>query len=268
MRNMRHLAHTAFGLVSVLCFALSPTRSDALTSFGIETTTPDTLIDIKFQADFTIAGNTLTLVLTNDSLNHSGGPSPTMNPNDLLTSFYFDIWNGVTRPTLTYTGAAGDVCKGIKIGADDCTVTQQPGDGSSETDLRAFVVGDDGWQAKSGLTLSPGSETLTFGIGTAGNNSLTPNGFNGNIVDGMDYGIYAGDVSTNNLNGQYLVSTTATFTFSGLTGYTEADIRPEVLFGLGTQPDSTAFVPEPTTGLLMVTGLAGLLWSGRSRRSA
>jgi hypothetical protein len=253
-------------LMTLTLSIIVPGASHATRTFSIESTTPDTLVDFRFEADLTIAGDTLTIVLTNDSLAHTNGASPTLNPNDLLTSFYFDVFDGATRPTLTYTGAAGDVCLGDSGAADDCSVTQQPGDGSSESDLRAFVANDDGWQLKSGLTVSFGSETLTFGIGTAGNNSLSPNGFNGNVVDGMDYGIYAGDVTTNSLDGQYLVATTATFTFSGLTGFDENDIGDEVLFGLGTQPDSTAFVPEPGAGLLLIAGLATLGMQGRRRR--
>ncbi len=51
---------------------------------------------------------------------------------------------------------------------------------------------------------------------------------------------------------------TAIFVFSGLTGVTEADIASEVMFSLGTQPDSTAFVPEPGTAPLLGMGLLGL----------
>jgi hypothetical protein len=248
-----------------LGLALLPAVSQATTSFLFESTTPDTLVDIRFKADLTISGNTLTVVLTNDSLNHTDGASHSKNRNDLISSFYFDIFNGVTRPTLTYTGATGDVCLFLNAAADDCTVTRDNTiPGSTETDLRAFSANDDGWQFKSGLTLSFGSETLAFGIGTAGNNDLNPNGFMGNVVDGIDYAIYAGTPGTatesgagSSIQGQYLVYNTATFTFTGVAGYTEANIRPEVLFGLGTQPDSTGFVPEPSTALLLGLGLVG-----------
>jgi len=235
---------------------LLPAGSQAV-NFTFESTTPDTAVDVKFTADLSISGDTLTLVLTNDSLNHGNGASPSLNPNDLLTSFYFDVFNGSSRPTLTYTGAVGDVCLTSSGVADNCGVVDK------EADLRAFLAGDNTWQFKSGFALALGSETLTFGVGTAGNNSLTPNGFNGNIVDGMDYGLYAGDVTTANLNNRLLTIGSITFTWSGASGFTDADISGEALFGLGTQPDSTGFVPEPGTGLLLGAGLVGLGWYRR-----
>jgi hypothetical protein len=243
-------------LAAALTFCLIPASARAV-SFTFEGTTPDTLIDVKFTADLSIVGDTLTLVLTNDSLNHVDGPSPSLNPNDLLTSFYFDVFDGVNRPTLTYTGASGNVCLTSRTAADNCGVVDK------ENDLRAFVAGDNTWQFKSNLSLSLGSETLTFGVGTAGNNSLSPNGFNGNVVDGFDYGLYAGDVTTNNLHNRLLTTGSITFTWSGATGFTDADISSEVVFGLGTQPDSSGLVPEPGTALLLGAGLLGLAWHRR-----
>lgn len=245
---------------SPVLVSLAPSGAGAV-SYLFEGTTPDTGVDVRFTADLAISGDTLTLVLTNDSLNHTDGASPSLNPNDLLTSFYFDVFNGVSRPALTYTGASGNVCLTSKSGADDCSVVDE------ENDLRAFVAGDNTWQFKSGLILQVGTQTLTYGVGTAGNNSLTPNGFNGNVVDGFDYGLYAGDVTTQNLSGTYLTIGSITFTWSGASGFTNADIAAGALFGLGTQPDSTGYVPEPGTGLLVMTGLAGLAYQGRRRHA-
>jgi hypothetical protein len=246
-------------LGALLALCLIPAGAQAV-SFTFEGTTPDTSIDVKFIADLSIAGDTLTLLLTNDSLNHVNGASPSLNPNDLLTSFYFDVFDGFSRPTLTYTGATGDVCLTDMDAADDCSVT------TNEADLRAFVANDDTWQFRDDVSLTFGSDTLTFGVGTAGNNSLTPNGFNGSVVNGFDYGLYAGDASTANLDGDLLTIGSITFTWSGATGFTDADIADEVVFGLGTQPDSTGFVPEPGTGLLLGMGLLGLAWNGQRRR--
>jgi hypothetical protein len=241
------MARIRFLLGALLALTLLPATAGANRIFVWEDTTPDTNVDVRFTADLSIAGDTLTLVLTNDSLNHSNGPSPSLNPNDLLTSFYFDIFDGSSRPTLTWVSATGDVWQGVNPGAD--TLTQ------AAADLMAGTY--QSWDFRQNLTLSPGTDTLTFGVGGAGNNSLSPNGFSGSITDGPDYGIYVGDVSTNNLT-LPLVKNSATFTFSGLTGFSEADISDQALFGLGTQPDSTAFVPEPGTALLFGLGLAGL----------
>ena len=247
-----------FVLLAALGFAVLASGPAGAVNFTFEGTTPDTLVDVKFTADLSISGDTLTLVLANDSLSHVNGPSPSLNPNDLLTSFYFDVFNGVSRPTLTYTGASGDVCLTSSGGPDNCGIVDK------ENDLRAFVAGDNTWQFKNNLSLQFGSDTLTFGVGTAGNNSLTPNGFNGNVVDGLDYGLYAGDVSTQNLDNRLLATGSITFTWSGATGFSDADIADEVVFGLGTQPDSTGFVPEPATALLLGAGLFAL--GLRSRR--
>ena len=242
------------GIGAGLGLALLPAISRATVILNFTGTVPVTSTQVDFEAQLTISGDTLTVVLVNDS---ASIPASTLNPADLLTSFYFAI---AGSPMLTYTGASGDVCLAHKNVADDCTVT------TNEADLRAFAAGDDTWQFKQGLTLAAGSTTLTYGIGTTGNNSLTPNNFNGNIVGGFDYGIYAGDITTQNLDGTLLVHTTATFTFSGLTGFAEDDISRTALFGLGTQPDSTGLVvPEPAAVLMLGVGVAGIAWFGRRR---
>jgi hypothetical protein len=253
MQAMRWLV----GIALAIC--LVPGAATAVT-FTFEGTTPDTSIDVKFTADLSITGDTLTLVLTNDSMNHINGPSPSKNPNDLLTSFYFDVFDGINHPTLTYTGASGDVCLTSSGGGDDCSVVDK------EADLRAFVGGDDTWEFRDSLSLSFGADTLTFGVGTAGNGTLSPNGFMGNIVDGMDYGIYAGDVTTANLDDKLLTTGSIAFTWSGASGYSDANIADEVVFGLGTKPDSTGFVPEPNTAVLLGMGMVGMALYGRRRK--
>jgi hypothetical protein len=102
---------------------------------------------------------------------------------------------------------------------------------------------------------------LGFGIGTVGNSGFGPNnGFTPSIVGTgntmINFAIYrGGDIDpTGVLNNRFLVKNTATFTFTGLSGYTEANIVDKVVFGLGTSPDSTltVSVPEPATYALIV----------------
>jgi len=115
--------------------------------------------------------------------------------------------------------------------------------------LMAFNAGDNTWQLKS---FNPGSNPFNgFGVGTVGNSGLNPNGFNGNITGGMDYSIYAGDVTTSNLDNRLLVKNCITFVFSGLTGYSESHIGGNSAFGLGTAPDSLHHVPAPGAALLL-----------------
>lgn len=205
-------------------------------------------VDVTFKAELTIIGDTLTIVLINDS------PVPSLNPDDVLGSFYFDIINGDgIRPAPTYETATGDTYKGDKNGPD---ILLEAG-----ADIQALTAGDGCWQFKTfDASMNP---FLGFGLGTVGNSNLAPNNFDGNITNGVDFAIYTGDITTQSLtNPKYLVKDMATFTFSGLTGFTEDDIVPEFSFGLGTAPDSL-LTPEPAT--LAILGLGGLLL--RKRKS-
>ncbi|HUU84157.1 MAG TPA: XDD4 family exosortase-dependent surface protein [Phycisphaerae bacterium] len=206
-------------------------------------------IPVTFEAKLTIAGDVLTVELANNSSVGS------LNPNDVLGSYYFDVVDvGNNRPALTYSSAFGDVYVADK---DSLDLLLTP-----TADLMALVPGDYTWQYKAmDETLIP---FLGFGIGTVGNSTVSPNNFMGNIVDGVDYSIYAGDITTQNLTGKALVKDMATFTFTGLTGFTEADISPTFAFGLGTAPDSF-LTPEPATALLLATGALVLLRRKRAR---
>jgi len=198
-------------------------------------------VPVSFEAHFAISGDTLTIDLFNNS------PVPSANPADTLGSFYFDVVRHGTRPTLTYESAKGDVWT-IHAGDTPDTLTK------ADADLRALVANDDTWQFRTmGASFAP---FLGFGIGTVGNSDLSPNNFQGNIVDGRDFSIYHGEVSTNSLNGERMVLDHAQFVFSGVTGFSEADISDVSAFGLGTGPDSIEFTPEPTTLSLILLGVA------------
>lgn len=224
-----------------LCVALAVSTAQA-TLVQSWSGLSSTGIPVSFEAQFTIAGDTLTIDLFNNS------PVSTANPADLLSSFYFDvICNGV-RPTLTYQSATGDVWRALR-NSPDTLVT-------ANANLKAVAAGDNTWQFKD---MNPGlTPMLGFGIGTVGNSSLSPNNFMGNVVDGRDYSIYTGEITTQNLNDELLVKNTARFVFTGVSGCSEADISAVSVFGLGTGPDSLGYTPEPATLALLACGLLGL----------
>jgi hypothetical protein len=216
---------------------------------------------VSLRADLTISADTLTVVLTNQS------PVDSPYPDTLFSSFFFDILNDSDeRPTLSYDDARGDVYQGTKDEVDQLI--------EANADLRALVDNDDTWQFRGDLNplFDPG---LAFGIGTVGNNGLTDqngdgnatqddnNNFNGKIVNGLDFAIYTGDIETQSLNKDWhLVKDSATFTFGGLTGFTEADIVVTAVFGLGTMPDAiwetTAIEPIPEPATLFLLGLGSM----------
>ena len=209
---------------------------------------------VSFSADFAIVGDTLTLTLNNTSTTSSA------NPDDLLSSFYFDILNGGNRPTLTYASATGDtyINNALQVAGQDLTsVTLPPPPPSGSPDAWVIDTMD--------ATQSP---FMGFGIGTVGNNNLTPNNFQGSLVNGIDLSIYAGTITTANLQSNLLVKDTATFVFSGLTGFTEADVS-DVVFGLGTAPDSLLpEIPLPPAVWLFGSGLLGLIGIARRKKAA
>jgi hypothetical protein len=209
---------------------------------------------VHFRATFSVFGDNLTLELENLS------SDPVLNPNAMLSSVYFDIEVAGARPVLSGYGAIGNVYLSDKNNPDSLQ--------SANANLVAAVANDNTWQFKSfNPLLSP---FAGFGLGTVGNNGLTPNNFNGNITGAIDYSIFAGEITTQNLDSRLLVKDKITFSFTGVSGFSESDIR-NVTFGLGTGPDSLlvgSAVPEPgSVGVLACLAGAMILRNPRRRSS-
>jgi hypothetical protein len=219
--------------------------------------------------------NILNLLLQNTST------AATTARAGLLTSFYFGVYGGTssgTAPGLTYVSGSGQVYRAVKNGPDVPGVWIPPSVGGSGTftpyasglsNLMATASGDFTWQFKSGLALAASEPPLNFGIGTVGNSSLFPNSFNGNVVNGDDFGIFTGDASSQSLaTVGLLVSGSALFRFSGFGGYTTNQIPDHAVFGLGSKPDDIISVPEPRTCALALAGAAATLGLRIRRQSA
>jgi hypothetical protein len=194
---------------------------------------------VVFESQMAISGDILTVQLSNLSATASN------SPDDLLSSYFFDIYNSIgQRPELLLRSATGDVYKTNKSSAD----TLQ----TSDADLKAVKKNDDTWYFSA--FNSAANPYLGFGVGTVGNSKMT-NNFPGNIVGGMDYSLYSGDVTSQSLSDRLLVLNSIMFTFSGVTGFKESDVLHSAAFGLGTSPDSTLmFIPEPSTLIVLAVG--------------
>ncbi|NBW85712.1 MAG: hypothetical protein EBR23_02505 [Planctomycetia bacterium] len=215
---------------------------------------------VSLRAALSITGDAMSIVLDNTS------PVDSTAAADVLASFYFDIAKGTSRPTLTYTGASGSLFL-VKNGAADVPYSYTPQTYTQSagllSNIRATSSGDNSWQF---LPMDPATNPfLGFGIGTVGNQTLAPNRFDTTVVGTgntmINFGIYKGvDINpVGVLDGKYLVKNTATFTFTGLTGYTEANLVDRFTFGLGTSPDSMLTVSMPEPACLLGAGLGFLV---------
>lgn len=268
---------------AAVALTVSSPAAGAVTFFASGTSAEGT--PVAMQADFTLAGTSLTLVLSNVS------PTPSVHAADVLSSFYFDIVKDGVRPALGYTSAQGMVWQ-VKSASPDVPINSKPSPIFGQTphitvatgtvahvpsDLRALKNVDQTWQFKS--MDAAASPFLGFGLGTVGNSGFGSNGFSPWIVgppgnDFIAFGIYKNSLvmpQGKPMQDQYLVRDTATFVFTSpqLANYTTADIAPRVVFGLGTGPDSIFAVPEPA-GLAGLAGAAvwAVGWGAVRRRRA
>jgi len=247
-------------------------------------------VPLAAQAEFTLSGTTLSIVLSNIS------PNESTTTDQMLSSFYFDIVKDGNRPNLSYAAAEGFVWKLINNAPDEPynytppAVAGGPGtyvlaDGNPvahvPSNLLADKANDRTWQFRD---MNPAAAPfLGFGIGTVGNSLFgggAGNGFTEAIVgppgpDFIAFSIYKnGDIQPVGapVQNQFLVLNSATFNFTSpdLANYTLADISPVAAFGFGTGPDTVIAVPEPAALPWAVAGLGlvGLGWWGRRQRAA
>jgi hypothetical protein len=256
---LRSLAFSVGLAAAAILATISSPAAGAVSFFGSGTSAAGT--PVALQADLTLSGTTLTLVLSNVS------PTPSVFADDVLSSFYFDIVKNGVRPALNYTAAEGLVWQ-VRSDAPDLPINSEPSPTAGNlptftvatgtvlhvpSDLRGLKPKDQTWEFRPMDTAA--SPFLGFGLGTVANSDFGVNDFNPQIVgppgpNFIAFGIYKDSLvmpQGKPMNGQYLVRDTATFVFTSpeLADYTPADIVPAVVFGLGTRPDTVISVPEP-----------------------
>lgn len=201
------------------------------------------------QAEFTVAGDVLTVRLSNVST------ADTLAPIDVLTGIFFNATGGV--PALTPVSAVVPGGHVVLFGG---------------TDAGGVVSGE--WAYRAGLAGAPFSLTngiSSSGLGLFGPGDVFPGGSNLQgpaEPDGVQYGITAaGDnPSTGNTpvtGPNALIKSEVAFTFTGATGFDPNTIN-EAVFQYGTALDEPS-LHVPTPGSAALLGLAGLIVARRRR---
>lgn len=223
----------------------------ALLATGLPATADTiTFSDALSQAQFTVSGGNLVVVLTYTS------NTPINNPTDVLTAILFtttDTTLGTVSALLT-PGSNVVNC----TAANGCTA---PSGGN---------VGGE-WA----YNLTGGQFGTNAGIGSAGLNIFGSGNFSGpNLqgpvaVNGLQFGIIGGgtvNFANGDLGNSALINNSVTFTLSGEGCATAAGCFSNVHFIYGTSLDSTV-IPEPASILLIGSGLVGAYRLRKRNRS-
>jgi hypothetical protein len=209
---------------------------------------------VAASADFSISGDTLTIILTNTNT----GNIAKYAPSDALEALFFDV---AGNHLLTYTEAdASSVRTGKTVKAGPVNITSDWAYGFKSTGLGGS-----------------GSPTVTehYGLGTAGFGIFS--GLGGGQQ--FDYGImdkgFTGTNGNNPVNAASFAQDSITFTLKFSGKLSESDIS-DVRFQWGTALNEgnapglrLSAVPEPSSLVLMMTGsLFGLSYLYRRRKPA
>ncbi len=199
-------------------------------------------------ADFTVNGSgQLVVTLTNTS------PADVLVPSQVLTAVFFNLSDTLTPVSATVASGS------IVYDPAHATTTNVGGEWAYATGLSGAPLGDNSGISSSGLGLFSFSNFNGPELAGPANGAL----------DGLQYGITsAGDnLATGNkaiLDSGGLIKNQVVFTLSGLPAGFNLDSIGNVFFQYGTSLNESQ-VPEPSSLLLLGSGILGLGLFGRKR---
>jgi hypothetical protein len=255
-------------LVAVLAVVMAPSIAHADSILFTGSGPGANGITLSASALFDISGTTLTITLSN--MGDTSGANQDV-PGNALTGLFFDLADGFTLTPGSASIAAGSLLQGQYCDVGPCTAATTNVGGEFRYKTGAF----------------PGSADR--GIASSGYVGGTPN-FNGSnldnpySVDGVNFGIVAPVTFANPLlpNGgmqEPLIEGGVRFTLSidGTRQLTAADLQ-SVSFQYGTNLSEARIagssggeqpgVPEPSTALLVLSGIALAVRRARRARAA
>ena len=260
MKTIRQFILINLLIVGVLALTASPAMAVSILFAG--SAIGGESASLSASALFDITGDNLTITLTNTATSDNTNSNKDV-PGNTLTGLKWNVATGPTFTPVSATITAGSIVQGntCDVGICDGTTTNVGGEFGFNTNIGGFG----------------------YAISSAGYIDLPAGNFNGDnldnpdALDGINFGIISNDPSflpNGGLAMDPLIQNSVVFQLSGASGFSLDDLS-NVTFQYGTDlteamfPSSTEqVIPEPSTILLLGSGLAGLVaWRMRKGRA-